>query len=713
MTTNPPVDNGVPFGSWSSPISAQLVAAGGVGVGGPAVRSLGSETSGESSGSEVWWSELRPTEGGRVVLVSRSSAAAEPVASEPVDGEPVDSEPIDRLPEPWSARTRVHEYGGGAWWLGDDGLFFAEWTDQRLYRLGFEDNAEPEPVTPEPTVPAGWRYADGAVHPDGQWLVCVREDHHPRDGHDAGSGSESARTEPRNEIVAIALTGEVSEPVVLATGHDFVAAPRFSADGRWLSWVRWDHPNMPWDATTLCAAPVFANMRVGNVQTVAGGGSTGGPATESIHGAGWTSDGRLVFSSDRNGYWNLYAWHPGRSETAALTELTGAEIGGPPWVFGVQRWVELDDGRLVVAVTTDAVDTLGVLSAGTTGPTTPEPLPTPGATLIGGLSASGPGRVAMVAAGPRALNGVVDIDTTGQQITLVRPPDDPGVDPGWFSEAQAITYESAGRQAHAFFYPPTGLSPTGQPMTGPEGSAPPLIVMGHGGPTSHAGSALNLKVQYWTSRGFAVVDVNYGGSSGFGRAYRDLLQGTWGIVDVEDCINAARHLADAGMVDRERLAIRGGSAGGFTVLAALVQSDDFAAGTSLYGVADLTALAADTHKFESRYLDGLVGPYPARRDRYEERSPINSTDQLSSPLLVLQGLEDEIVPPNQSEAIVDALAAKGVPHAYVPFEGEQHGFRRAENIIRSFEVELWFYGRILGFQPNDEIEAPAGAVGMD
>ncbi len=688
MTANPSSEQPTPYGSWPSPISAQLVAAGGVGVGGPAVRSPeGSET----PDPEVWWSELRPTEGGRVVLVSRSKTG----------------DAIDRLPKPWSARTRVHEYGGGAWWLGDDSVYFAEWTDQRLYRLGFESGAEPQPLTSEPTISAGWRYADGTVHPDGRWLVCVREDHHPVPGQDSADESQAGH-EPRNEIVAVPLTGEVAEPVVLATGHDFVAAPRFSADGRWLSWVRWDHPNMPWDATTLCAAPVFANMRVGNVQTVAGSGAAGGPATESVHGADWTSDGRLVFSSDRNGFWNLYAWHPGRSDSVALTELTGAEIGGPPWVFGVRRWVELDDGRLVVAITTDAVDGLGLLPAGGTGPRQPEPLPTPGATVIGGLAASGSGRVTMVAAGPRALSAVVDLDTTGQQITLIRSPDDPGVDPDWFSEAQAISYESAGRTSHAFFYPPTGLG-----ITGPDGTAPPLIVMGHGGPTSHAGSALNLKVQYWTSRGFAVVDVNYGGSSGFGRAYRDLLQGAWGIVDVEDCINAARYLADTGLADPERLAIRGGSAGGFTVLAALIKSEAFAAGTSLYGVADLTALAADTHKFESRYLDGLVGPYPARRDLYEERSPINSTEQLSSPLLVLQGLEDEIVPPNQSEAIVAALAAKGVPHAYVPFEGEQHGFRRAENIIRSFEVELWFYGKILGFEPNDPIEAPAGAVGLD
>ena len=323
-----------------------------------------------------------------------------------------------------------------------------------------------------------------------------------------------------------------------------------------------------------------------------------------------------------------------------------------------------------------------------------------------------------MASGPRSLPSIRLVDPgsgSGAEpaTEIVRAADDTGVDPAWFSVAEAVTYGSGpptgpgDRIAHAFFYPPTAPD-----IDGPEGSVPPLIVMGHGGPTAHSDPALSLKVQYWTSRGFAVVDVNYGGSSGFGRAYRDLLQGAWGIVDVEDCINAAASLADRGRVDGDRIAIRGGSAGGFTVLAALEQSEHFGAGTNLFGVADLTALAADTHKFESRYLDGLIGPYPERKDLYIERSPINHTDRLSSPLLVLQGLEDEIVPPNQSEAIVAAVAAKGLPHAYVTFEGEQHGFRKAENIVRSFEVELWFYGRVFGFDPADVIEAPTGAVGL-
>lgn len=674
------------FGSWPSPILAATVAAGGTGVG----NAVGHR-------SELWWSELRPSEGGRAVLVSRSSSGAA----------------VDRLPAPFSARTRVHEYGGGAWWPGADGVYFANWSDQRLYHLptgevGEGQDLEPVAVTAEPLINAGWRYADGREHPDGDWIVCVREDH-----HNIGVGDKA---EAANEIVAMSVgtgveAGE-TEQVVLVTGPDFVSAPRISSDGRWLSWVQWDHPNMPWDGTSLCAAPIFANMRIGNVQTVSAGGT---PGIESIHGADWTADGRLVFSSDRNGYWNLYAWTPGSGDAVALTALEDAEIGAPAWNFGTQRWTELDDGRLAVVVTRAAKDSLGLVESAPSsdGPEPVRMLATPDHSEIGGLHAFGGTQVVYVGSGGSSLATIVVFDAAdmtagdGARSRIARQPDDLGVSAEWFSRAESVTFDSGGRQAHCFFYPPTGPELEGLP-----GELPPLIVMGHGGPTAHSGPGLSAKIQFWTSRGFAVVDVNYGGSSGFGRAYRDLLQGAWGIVDVEDCINAAVHLAETGRVDGSRLTIRGGSAGGFTVLTALIESDLFAAGTSLYGVADLTALAADTHKFESRYLDGMIGPYPERRDLYEQRSPINRTEGLSSPLLVLQGTEDEIVPPNQSEAIVAALAAKGVPHAYVAFEGEQHGFRIGENIIRSLEVELWFYGRILGIEPSDQIEPPAGAVGL-
>jgi dipeptidyl aminopeptidase/acylaminoacyl peptidase len=676
------VTEAVPYGAWPSPISAELVAAGGVGVSGPAVV-----------GDTIWWSELRPLEGGRSVVVRRRGERTE-----------------DVLPAPWSARTRVHEYGGGAWWLGADHLYVAEWSDQRLYRMALDGGAGPEAITPEPAKPADWRYADGREHPDGTWLAAVREDHHGiGDNGQHDQPGQHHRTEAANEIVAVPTDGS-AEPTVLVTGPDFVAAPRFSPDGRWLSWIEWDHPDMPWDATRLCAAPVFANHRLGNHVVVAGV-----RRREAVMGADWTAAGRLVFSTDRTGWWNLFEWHPeGRTETP-ITALDGAEIGAPPWVFGTQRWAELSDGRLVVAVTAAAVDSLAVLDppAPGAGPSVPRPVEVDDLAEIVGLAPTPDGRIAIVGSGPRSLPSVRVVDPDSGAAEVVRQPDDTGVDPAWFSVAEAVVYDSgpAGgpptRRANAFFYPPTAPG-----LVGPDGEAPPLVVMGHGGPTAHSDPALSLKVQYWTSRGFAVVDVNYGGSTGFGRAYRELLQGSWGIVDVEDCITAATHLADRDLVDGDRLAIRGGSAGGFTVLAVLEQSDRFGAGTNLFGVADLTALAADTHKFESRYLDGLIGSWPDREDLYRERSPINHTELLSSPLLVLQGLEDEIVPPNQSEAIVAAVVAKGLPHAYVTFEGEQHGFRKAENIIRSFEVELWFYGKVFGFEPADAIEAPAGAVGV-
>ncbi len=666
-----------PFGSWPSPLSAERLAAGGVGVGGAAARQRSDGT------SEIWWTEARPAEAGRVVPVRQLA----------------DGTTADALAAPWSVRTRVHEYGGGAWFLGADHVYLSSWADQRLYRFHSADldagsEVAPDALTPEPEEAHGWRYADGRESPDGQWVVCVSEDH-----HEAVRGENG---DPVNALVAIPAAG--GEPSVINQKSDFVAAPRFSPDGRWLSWYSWDHPNMPWDATLLLAAPVWISkneLRLGNVKVVAGG--AGG---EAIHGADWTSDGRLVFSTDRSGFWNLHAWRPGDDNDTPLTAVE-ADLGGPAWVFGTQRWTELGaSGRIVAIRTVAAADELVEVM--------PEqelraiPAPFAGINSVGSIGE----QLLVVGAHADAMPSIasVDIDSTneGGEVCDIRPSDDLGIDPAWFSHAQAVAFESNGRTAHAFFYPPTGPG-----LAGLDGERPPLVVIGHGGPTAHTDPTLNLKVQYWTSRGFAVADVNYGGSSGFGRAYRQLLNDSWGIVDVEDCINAARHLADAGLVDGERLCIRGGSAGGFTVLAALTQSDVFAAGTSLYGVADLEALATDTHKFESRYLDGLVGPYPGAKSVYEERSPINHTDGFSCPLLVLQGDEDEIVPMNQAEAIVAAVAAKGIPHAYVLFEGEQHGFRKAENIVRSLEAELWFYGRVLGFEPADAIEPVSGAVGLD
>lgn len=670
------------FGSWPSPLSAELLAAGGVGVGGATSRVNADDS------VEIWWGEGRSTEGGRSVIVRRLA----------------DGTTVDAIAAPWSARTAVHEYGGGAVFHGPEHVYFSNWDDQRLYRIAADvagtdaEGAEPEAISPEPEEARAWRYADGRVSPDGAWIVAVGEDHHAAVVEEHG--------EAVNSLVALPAAG--GEPLLLTSKTDFVAAPRFSPDGRWLSWFSWNHPDMPWDATTLCAAPVWQSnkeLRLGNVKVVAGGTGV------SVHGADWTADGHLVYSDDRTGWWNLYRWMPGDTEDAALTQLEGSEIGTPPWVFGLQQWTETEDGRLFAVVTRDAVDSLAEIVDGE--------LRAIDFDAAGFTSVSAIGeRLLVVATHGQGLPTIVTIDPAAADsgspelggsdpAQVIRAADELGFDGAWFAPAQAISFESNGRTAHAFFYPPTGVD-----MAGGDDQLPPLVVIGHGGPTSHTDPSLNLKIQYWTTRGFAVVDVNYGGSSGFGRAYRQLLNQSWGIVDVQDCVNAARHLAAEGRVDPKRMAIRGGSAGGFTVLTALIQTDVFSAGTSLYGVADLEALATDTHKFEARYLDGMIGPYPEDKAVYEERSPINHTEGFSCPLLVLQGTEDAVVPPNQAEAIVAAVAAKGIPHASIMFEGEQHGFRRSENIVRSLEAELWFYGRVFGFAPADEIEPIADAVGL-
>jgi dipeptidyl aminopeptidase/acylaminoacyl peptidase len=628
-----------PYGSWTTPITSALVVQAAAGLDEPRI-----------DGDDVWWSELRPQEGGRVQLVRRRA----------------DGSSAGVLPDGWSARTLAHEYGGGAWWVRAGTLWFARWDDQRLYRLD-DGSREPVPLTPEGEIPRGDRWADGDVSPDGRWVACVRE-HHP-----AGGGP----VDVVNEIVRIdALTG--AEPEVLVRGPDFVSNPQWRSDADALCWLEWDHPNMPWDGTRLMVREADAAPTL-----VAGG------PRESVFQPRWHEDASLWFVSDRTGWWNLYRWSP--ADGVEPMVVMEAEIGVPQWVFGQSRYDFLDDGRVVFAYSRDGIDHLAVRLPD--GSVADLDLPY---TFIDAVAAAGSAAV-LVAASPTTEAAVVrvEIDASVAGVTeVLRPPRDLGLDAAYLSTPDPITFPTAGGAvAHGLYYPP--VNPR---FTGPPGSKPPLLVLIHGGPTSAAIPALRLSTQYWTSRGFAVVDVNYRGSTGYGRPYRDLLQGAWGVADVEDCQAAARWLAEQGRVDPERLCIRGGSAGGFTTLAALAFGDTFSAGASHFGVADLEALARDTHKFESRYLDGLIGPYPERRDLYEARSPIHHVDGLDRPLIVLQGLEDEVVPPNQAEMIVAALRDKHVPVAYVPFEGEQHGFRRAENIRRALDAELSFYGQVLGFE---------------
>ena len=604
-------------------------------------------------GDDVWWSESRPEEGGRHAVLRRRAGGS-----------------IDEvLAAPWNARSAVHEYGGGAWWVRDGVLWFTDWTTQRLHRV--EPGGEPVPLTPEPATARGLRFADGVVSPDGTTILCVQECHAPG-------------TEPSNTIVRLPAH-EPAAPAVVVSGRDFVAAPRWRPDGRAWCWIEWDHPDMPWDATRLVVSD-------GATRTVVAGGDV----RESICQAEWAPDGSLWFSGDRSGFWSLYRW-TAQTGTEAMAEL-GLDVGFAHWVFGESCFAFLDGGRVAFVVNDEGLQQLGVLErdGGITMLDVPhtsfESLRSRGSDLL--FIGSSP------TTEPHVVRARGDLPPAGA--TALVPPRQLGLPDTWFSSAEPFDFPTAdGGIGHALLYWPRNPDVAPAPD-----ERPPLMIVIHGGPTSDAvKGTLRLGVQYWTSRGFAVVDVNHRGSTGYGRAYRELLRGQWGVADVEDCAAAARFLVERGDVDPHRLCIRGGSAGGFTVLAALAFEDVFTAGASYYGVADLAALARETHKFESRYLDGLIGPWPAAREEYEARSPLFHVDRIDRPLVVFQGLEDEVVPPDQSETIVAALRAKGVPVAYLAFAGEQHGFRQAANIRAALDGELSFFSQVLGFElpPGEDI----------
>ena len=628
-----------PYGSWKSPITADLVGGGEIGL-----EQL------RIDGHDIYWIERRAQEGGRKVIVRRAA----------------NGDVTDITPTEFNARTRVHEYGGGDYAVSNGTIVFANFADQRLYLQ--PSDSQPRPLTPS----AAHRFADGQFDRRRNRFYTVREDH-------TGAG------EAVNTVVALDLESDDSGTVVLS-GNDFYSAPRLSPDGSQLAWISWNHPNMPWDGTELWLCQLKGDGSVGERHLIGGG------ANESICQLHWSPDGILHFISDRTGWWNLYRFTANQVEPLWPME---AEFGQPQWVFGGSLYGFATARQIVCCYGKDGIDHLAILDAANRKLRNID-LPY---TAISQVRVAGE-RAFFIGASGTETSAVVTLDLATQRFEVLRRSREAAVDPGYLSEARAIEYPTEqGLTAHGYFYPPKNRD-----YAAPADEKPPLLVMSHGGPTSASSASLKYSLQYWTSRGIAVLDVNYGGSSGYGRAYRERLNGRWGIVDVDDCANGARYLAERGEVDGNRLAIRGGSAGGYTTLCALTFRNVFKAGASHYGISDLEALVKDTHKFESRYCDKLIGPYPGRRDLYFERSPIHFTERLNCPMIIFQGLEDKVVPPNQAEKMVEAVRAKKLPVAYLTFEGEQHGFRKAENIKRVLEAELYFYSKVFGFNLADSVQ---------
>ena len=640
-----------PYGAWKSPITPELIAAATIRIGGV-----------QLDGQDIYWKELRPMEKGRSVVVRQSA-----------EGQPVDVTPAD-----YNVRTRVHEYGGGDFIVANGNLYFSNFADQRLYYQ--RPGTAPQPLTPE----QNYRYADCELDQSRNRLICVREDH------------TVANQEPINTLVSLRLSVTGSRPnsgEVLIEGHDFYASPRLSPDGSQLAWLSWNHPNMPWDGTELWVAEIRADGTPGEKQRIAGGSS------ESIFQPEWSPDGRLHFISDRTNWWNLYCWSEGQIHPLCAKE---AEFGAPQWGFAMSTYGFESSHSLICVYNENGCQQLARLNTATQ---SLSPIQTPYSS-ISGLQVSA-GYAVFMAGSPTVSSEIARLNLAANQIEVLRRASEIDLDPGYLSRPEPIEFPTAhGLTAHAFYYPPQNRD-----YHAPADERPPLLVKSHGGPTSATSTILKLGIQYWTSRGIAVLDVNYGGSTGYGRAYRQRLQGQWVVVYVEDCINGAKYLVDQGKADANRLAISGGSAGGYTTLAALTFHDLFKAGASYYGVSDLEALTRETHKFESRYLDSLIGPYPEQQSLYQARSPIHHLEQLTCPIIFFQGDSDKVVPPNQAEKMVEALKSKQLPVAYLLFEGEQHGFRRAENIKRTLEAELYFYAQVFGFAVADPI-APVAIANL-
>ncbi|MEE1770919.1 prolyl oligopeptidase family serine peptidase [Streptomyces sp. JV185] len=644
-------------GTWPSPIDAALAAS----------RDGRPEYAG-AVGDEVWWTEPRPAEAGRRALIRRRADGSTDCV----------------LPAPWNVRSRVIEYGGVPWAgtgraEGGPLIVFVHFADQRLYAYAPDGPDEPRPLTPVSAVGGGLRWADPQLHPDRGEVWCVLEEF-------TGEGP----TELRRVIAAVPLDGSAADDrsavrELTDDSHRFVTGPKLSPDGRQAAWITWDHPRMPWDGTEVMLADVTGDGTFDRPRSVVGGPEESVPQIE------WGSDGQLLFASDRSGWWNLYRADPHRGAVALCRREQ--EFAGPLWKIGLSWFRPLDNG-LIATIHGKGTTTLGILD-----PQTGELVDVAGdRTEWAETLAVHGSRVVGVAASPHSAFEVVELDTATGRTRVIGAPHQDAVDPAYYPRPENRTFTGPdGREIHAHIYPPR--SPD---RSGPEDERPPYVVWAHGGPTGHAALVLDLEIAYFTSRGIGVAEVNYGGSTGYGRAYRNRLREQWGVVDVEDCAAVAAALADEGTADRRRLAVRGGSAGGWTTAASLTGTDVYACGTIIYPILDLTGWGTDeTHDFESQYLESLVGSLAEVPERYRERSPAGRTDRLTTPFLLLQGLDDPICPPVQCERFLAALDGRGVPHAYLTFEGEGHGFRRADTMVRALEAELSLYAQTFGIERTD------------
>jgi dipeptidyl aminopeptidase/acylaminoacyl peptidase len=629
-----------PYGSWKSPITSDIIAEQSIKL---------SEV--RIDGDDIYWLEDRPHEDGRSVVV-RSPGREFNKA-------------------PYSARTEVHSYGGGAWIVDNGNLYFSNFADGRLYRQD-RDSAQPQPLTPAPpSLERNWRYADGVIDRVRKRWLGVREDHTDRN-----------RNYPDNTIVAVSLNGPASGPgTKLAFGHDFYSSPRLSPDGARLAWLAWDNPDMPWTSSMLYMVALDKDgMPTGEPTKIAGG------ANVSLFQPEWSPDGSALFYvSDKSGWWNLYCYDLGTKTTRCLKPMQ-AEFARAQWYFGMSTYAFAGNGQLVAAYVNDGLTSLARLDLGSQQFIRLD-LPF---TEISSVRADALDRVVFCAGAPDTPTSIVRLDLGSGTPTILKQATDVANDPEikrYFTVVKPKKFQTqGGKKAYGLFYPPANPD-----FAAPKEDRPPLLVKCHGGPTSAASTALDLNIQFWTSRGIAVVDVNYGGSTGYGRAYRNRLHRSWGVVDVNDCVNAAKHLARQRGVDHKRSVMTGGSAGGYTTLAALTFHKYLAGGASYYGISDISALAKGTHKFEAHYLDWLIGPYPEDRKIYRARSPIFHSGRLLKPVIFFQGDKDPVVPPDQTERMVRALWQRNIPSGYLLFTGESHGFKKASNIKRALDAELYFY----------------------